>query len=301
MKQDVKIMLKKDIVLNKELSNNALLTYVGLAICLKPGMDYVYADKNILYFYLSGALSSIPRRFDENIRNGLKELIDKQIITCKKKNNNAYYIDIDDFVVGKDDSYIMVYLSEIQKIICCNYHGKISLLRYYIGLLSTFILKNKIKDIRDPDKYNNKLGMISQEYVSDILDVSTHTVVEYTKILEQLELLYVSRCSFMFKDDKGNVKRHNNIYGRYSDKEIIEEFTKIRYNMYDDLHKVKSTNAINNARSLMQKYNCLRNGTEYDKETISAIYSYVSSYNKKYPKKCKDMGVFVKYGCKIDD
>ena len=300
MKQDVKIMLKRDIVLNKELSNNALLTYVGLAICLKQGMDYVYADKNILYFYLSGVLSSIPRRFDENLRNGLKELLDKKVITCKKKSNNAYYINIDDFVVNQDDCYIIVYLSEIQKIVCCNYQGKISLLRYYIGLLSTFILKNKIKDIREPDRYNNKLGMVSQEYLSDILDVSIHTVVEYIKILEQLEILYVSRCSFMFRDNKGSIKRHNNIYGRYCDRELIDEFAKIRYDMYDDLHKVKSTTATNNARSLMQKYNCLRNDTSYDKDTVAAIYKYVCSYNKKYPKKAKDMKPFEKYGYKTE-
>ena len=300
MKQDVKIMLKKDIVLNKELSNNALLTYVGLAISLKPGMDYVYSDKNMLYFYLSGVLSSIPRRFDENLRNGLKELLDKKVITCKKKSNNAYYINIDDFIVNQDDNYIVIYLSEIQKIVCCNYQGKISLLRYYIGLLSTFILKNKIKDIRNSDRYNNKLGMVSQEYISDILNVSVHTVVEYTKILEQLELLYISRCSFMFKDNKGNVKRHNNIYGRYSDKELIDEFVKIRYEMYDDLHKVKSTTATNNARSLMQKYNCLRNDKKYDKDTVSAIYDHVCKYNKKYPNKSKDMKPFEKYGYKVD-
>jgi hypothetical protein len=168
-------------------------------------------------------------------------------------------------------------------------------------LLSTFILKNKIKDIREPEKYNNKLGMVSQEYISDILDVSVHTVVEYTKILEQLELLHISRCSFMFKDEKGNVKRHNNIYGRYNDKELIDEFAKIRYDMYDDLHKVKSTTATNNARSLMQKYNYLRGGTKYDKDTVAAIYNYICSYNEKYPKKTKDMKPFKKYGYKIDN
>ena len=301
MKQDVKIMLKKDIVLDKNLSNNALLTYVGLAICLKQGMDYVYADKNMLYFYLSGITSSIPRRFDENLRNGLKELFDKKIITCKKKSNNAYYIDIDDFVIGQDDNYIIVYLSEIQKIIRCDYQGKISLLCYYIGLLSTFILKNKIQDIRDTDKYNNKLGMVSQEYISDILNVSSHTVVEYTKILEQLELLYVSRCSFMFKDEKGSVKRHNNIYGRYDDKDIIDEFTKIRYDMYDDLHKIKSNVSINKARSLMQKYNQLRGGVNYDMDTITEIYNHICEYNKKYPKNTKDMKPFEKYGLKNMD
>ena len=301
MKQDVKIILKKDIVLNKDLSNNALLTYVGLAICFKHGMDYVYADKHMLYFYLSGMLSSIPRRFDENIRSGLAELIDKKIITCKKKNSTAYYIDVNDFVINDDENYVVIYLSEIQKIICCDYKGKISILRYYIWLLIKFILKNIVKDIRDPDKYKNVLGMVSQEYIEDILDISVHSVVDYTKILEDLKMLYVSRCSFMFKDEKGNVKRHNNIYGRYSDKDIIKDFTKVRYDMYDDLHKVQKTNSINKSRSLMQKYNCLRNDTKYDKDTVDEIYNYICEYNNKHPKKKKDMTPFLEYGYNVDN
>lgn len=299
MKKDTKIMLKRDIIFNKDLSNNAILTYVGLAICLKPGMELIYADKNMIYYYLSGMPSSIPRRFDENLKSGLKELISNKIITCKNQNNNAYYLDINDFIVNQNDNYIIVYLSEINKIICCSYQGKIGLLRYYLCLLTTFILNNTIKNTRDPEKYNNKVGMVSQEYISDISHISVHTVVEYTKILEQLKLIYVSRCAFMFKDKKGNVKRHNNIYGRYIDKEIIDEFTKIRYEMYDDLHKIRNTISTNNARSLMQKYNCLCNGVKYDKKTITTIYNYVSDYNKKYPKKYKDMSVFEKYGYKV--
>lgn len=294
MKYDSKIMLKKDIILNKNLSNNAILTYIGLAICLKPGMDLVYADKNMLYYYLSGISSSIPRRFEENLKNGLNELIDSNIIKCKKKNATSYYFTADDFVINKDDNYVVVCLSEINKIICCSYKGKIGLLRYYVCLLTTFIIKNSVKDVRNPDKYNNKLGMISQEYMSNVVNVSIHTAVEYTKLLEQLELIYVSRCAFMFKDSTGNVKRHNNIYGRYSDREIIDEFTKVRYEMYDDLHKTHISSAANKSRSLMQKYNCLRNGVMYDNNTVNEIYKYICEYNEKHPKKCKDMTVFNK-------
>lgn len=298
---DTKILLKKDIILNKDLSNNALLTYIGLAICMKQGMDYIYADKNILYFYLSGTLSSIPRRFDENLKYGLKELIDKKIIFCKKKSNNAYYIDINNFTVSQEDNYIIIYLSEIQSIISSNYQGRIGLLCYYAGLLSTFILKNKIKDVREQDKYNNILGMISQEYISDILNVSKHTIIEYTKTLEELKLLYVSRCSFKFKDKYGKIKRHNNIYGRYADKDLIDEFANIRYQMYDDLHKVQSGNNINNARSLTQKYNQMIKGVKYDKATVATIYTYICKYNEKYPKKAKDMSVFKEYGYKVEN
>jgi hypothetical protein len=144
------------------------------------------------------------------------------------------------------------------------------------------------------------LGMMSQEYLAEISNISVHSVVEYTKMLEDLKLIYISRCSFMFKDAKGSVKRHNNIYGKYTDKELVDEFANIRYAMYDDLHQVQSSISTNKARSLMQKYNYLRNDTKYDKETVETIYNYVCEYNKKHPKKQKDMTPFEKYGYKID-
>lgn len=300
MKKDIKIILKKDIILNKNLSNQAIMTYVGLAICLKPGVDFIYADKNMIYSYLSGTIASIPRRFDENIKNGLKELIDKNIVTCKKRNSGTYYFNVKDFIVDNNECYLTVYLSEINKIINSTYKGKVSLLRYYLCLLSTIIIDNKIKNIREPDKFNNKIGMVSQEYISDIANVSTHTVVEYTKILEKLELLYVSRCSFMFKDNNGNVKRHNNIYGRYIDRNIIDEFTKVRYEMYDDLHKVHMSSASNNSRSLMQKYNQMVKGKTYSKEVMDSIYNYINQYNKKYPNKHRNMDVFEQYGYYVE-
>ena len=106
----------------------------------------------------------------------------------------------------------------------------------------------------------------------------------------------MSRCSFKFKDKSGKIKRHNNIYGRYADKDLIDEFANIRYQMYDDLHKVQSENNINNARSLTQKYNHMIKGTKYDKATVAAIYTYICKYNEKYPKKAKDMSIFEKYG-----
>lgn len=300
MKKDIKIMIKNDIIFNKDLSKQAILTYVGLAICLKPGIDFIYTDKNMIYSYLSGVTTAIPRRFDENLRVGLKELIDKQIVTCEKKNAGSYFLNIDNFIVRENDTYVCIYLSEIRKIITSSFQGKANLLYFYLCLLSTFIIKNKIRDTREPDKYNKKLGMVSQEYISSITNMSTSAIVEYVKVLEQLKILYVSRCSFMFRDNNGGIKRHNNIYGRYADRELIDEFTKVRYSMYDDLHKVKSTSITNNARSLMQKYNCLCRGIQYDKETIAAIYDYISDYNEKYPKKCRDMNVFSKYGYNIN-
>ena len=295
----MKLKLKKEIIENKCLSNNAFMTYVGIMSCYKKDFDFVFLNKNMINSYMTKKVH-ITKKFDENIRSGIKELLDSKIIICNDKVGSDYYLGLKNIQLDDNEKFTFVNFNDIQTIMSSNYKGKSNLLRFYICMLGTFISQNKVKDIREPEKYNNILGMMSQEYLADLCNISVHSVVEYTKVLEKLELIYVSRCSFMFRDNKGSIKRHNNIYGRYADKELIDEFAKVRYDMYDDLHKVKSTTATNNARSLMQKYNCLRNNTKYDKKTVAAIYEYVCKYNEKYPKKAKDMKPFEKYGYKTE-
>lgn len=294
----MKLKLSKQIIENKQLSHEAIIVYTGIVASYKCDCNAVLTNKNMLNYYLTQT-RKIPRRFEENLRKGIQELLDNNIVVCKEKVGIDYYFDFKNIRLDENDKFVFVDFEDVRKIMMSNYQNKGGLLRLYFCMLSTFISKNHIKDIRDSDKYNNILGMMSQKYLCDITGLSSRSVVEYIKVLEQLELIYVSRCSFMFKDSKGNIKQHNNIYGRYSDRELVDEFAKIRYDMYDDLHKVKRTTATNNARSLMQKYNCLRNNTEYNKEMVDAIYDYVCSYNEKYPKKAKDMKPFEKYGYKV--
>ncbi len=290
----MKLKLNKKITENKDLSNNAILAYIGLMSCLKIDYEPIFINRYMMSYYLTGKRKYI-RRFDESLKLGIKELIDNAIIDCYEHSSTNYFIGFKNIILEQEDKFVFVDFDDVRKIMSCDYHGKISLLRFYISLLGTFISKNRVTDIRDPNKYNNVLGMMSQEYLANLVGISEHTAIEYIKLLEELELLYVSRCSFMFKDNIGKVKRHNNIYGKYKDREIIDEFTKVRYEMYDDLHKTHISSAANKSRSLMQKYNCLRNGVVYDKDVVNEIYKYICEYNEKHPKKSKDMSVFSKY------
>lgn len=295
----MKLKFKKDIIENKTISNEAMFAYVGIVLCYKNGLNAVLTNKNMINYYLTHD-ECMPRRFEENLKKGMQELIDNKIIICRKKIGIDIYCDLFNIKLDDNDKFVFIDVEDIIKITTMNHKNKLGILRLYLCMVSTFISKNHIKDIRNPDKYNNILGMMSQEYLETISGLSHYAVIEYLKILEQMNLIYVSRCSFAFKDQKGKIKSHNNIYGRYIDKELIDEFANIRYSMYDDLHQVKSMISTNNARSLMQKYNCLRNNTKYDKKTVAAIYEYVCKYNEKYPKKAKDMKPFEKYGYKIE-
>lgn len=296
----MKLKLSKEVTENNNLSNNAILSYIGLVYCCRFDYEPVYINRNMIAYYLTGKRKQI-RRFDESLKKGLQELIDKKIITCIEQNPQNYYFEFKNIKLEDNNKFVFVDFDDIRKIIECNYKGKYALLRFYVVMLGTFISKNHISDIRDPDKYNNVIGMMSQEYIANIAAISVHTVVEYTKVLEELNLIYVSRCSFMFKDVNGNVKRHNNIYGRYSDKDIIDDFTKVRYEMYDNMHKVHMSISSNNSRSLMQKYNQIVKGKVYDKEVMDEIYNYLIQYNKKHPNNCRSMEIFAQLGYDVYD
>lgn len=295
----MKIKLKKDIIENKNLDNEAILSYVGIVSSRIYGIEEILTNKDMINFYLTKNHIA-PRRFEEGIKKGIKQLLDTKTIICKDKIGSNYFLDKDNIILNDNDKFIFVDLNDINKIMNSQVQSKSNILRLYLCMLGTFIGKNQIKDIRNSDKYNNILGMMSQDYLANLAHISKSSVVEYIKELEKLEVIHVSRCSFKFKDKSGKIKKHNNIYGRYTDKELIDEFADIRYKMYDDLHKVQDANNINNARSLTQKYNCMINGIEYDEKTVAAIYKYISGYNEKNPKKAKDMSIFEEYGYKVE-
>lgn len=293
-----KMQLNKTIVEQKDISNNALMSYIGIVLSFKRNQNSILTNKNMIYYYLTDDFTP-SRRMEENIREGIEELIRKKILVCKKKNGLDYYFGFKNVHLDDGEQFVLVDQEDIRTIMISDHKNKAALLRFYVCLCGTFISKNHISDIRNPEKYNNLLGMMSQEYIAEKCGLSLATVVDYFKILEEYKIIHVARCSFKFKDKNGQIKRHNNIYGRYINQELIDEFADIRYSMYDDLHKVQESIAVNQARSLMQKYNHLRGGTKYDDKTVSLIYNYILDYNNKYPKKPKDMKPFEKYGYKI--
>lgn len=295
----MKLKIKKEIIENKELSHNAILAYVGIIACYRYEFDKVFINKNMINYYLTNN-TIMPKRFEGNLRDGIRELLDKDIIECYKKNATDYYLNLKNIKLEEDDKFVFIDLEDIQKIMTYKYQGKIPILRFYICLLGTFLSKNSVHDTRDPNKFNNVIGMMSQEYLANLIGISKSSAIEYIKILENLKIIYIYRCHLMFRDAYGNIKKHNNVYGKYKDKDIINDFVKIKYSMYDDLHRVQTEKVINSYRSLMQKYNCLCNGTKYNEKTIEDIFKHVVDYNNKHPKNEKDLTIFKQYGYVID-
>ena len=89
----MKLKLKKDIVENKGLSNEAIFSYVGIVLCYKNGLNAVLTNKNMINYYLTHD-ECMSRRFEENLKKGMQELIDNKIIICHKRMGIDLYCDL---------------------------------------------------------------------------------------------------------------------------------------------------------------------------------------------------------------
>ena len=67
----------------------------------------------------------------------------------------------------------------------------------------------------------------------------------------------------------------------------------------NELFGKEKSKMINNSRSMLQKYNNLKKGKEYDQYTIAAIFEFILKYNKEHPEKERDLNIFKKYGLDI--
>ena len=89
----MKLKLKKDIIENKSISNEAIFAYVGIVLCYRNGIDAVLTNKNMINYYLTHD-ECMSRRFEENLKKGMQELIDNKTIICRKKIGIDLYCDL---------------------------------------------------------------------------------------------------------------------------------------------------------------------------------------------------------------
>jgi hypothetical protein len=290
--------INKKIIQDKTLSNDAIVSFVGLSMISLPDIN-TYTSVDIISYYLTNNPKP-NRKIKDTVRNGLNELIDKKIVICngRVKNNSVYYIDSKNILVTKN--YITLQQEEIWKILNLNINYSTALLRFYMNLLCTFIVKNNIKDIREPKLYDNKFGMLSINSLCNLTGISNSTAIKYINTLEEIKLLYVVRCSKNFRHENGTIKRHNNIYGKYEDSKIINQYAAIEFKDLNDLKNKQIIEKTNNSRSMLQKYNSLVKGKEYDQYTITALFEFIVQYNNSHPGKERDLDVFEKYGFDIN-
>ena len=147
------------------------------------------------------------------------------------------------------------------------------MLKYYIALVSTFDWS-----------LDSKIGHMSQQFIAEQADNSTRTCQRYNEILEEMKMLYIYKSNDKIRvNDK--LKQIKNCYSRYEDKGICEQYASNYEDMYGVDHKIvackknKVQADINRRLGAIYNQICFGN-TDYDEETIKAVYKYVVNKNK---------------------
>ena len=226
------IRISKEVISNKAINNNGLMSYIGLSLFKLDEIGMIYTSISSIESSLRGALKR-SRYLKEKLREGLINLNENGIITIKSK--REHFLDNETIKIVSHKVYtnssdsIVLYINEIEKVV--NYNKtKIqqeSLLRYFVSLI----------DVIDPI---TKIGTKTIDDLALISGVSDNTIkTRYNGILEGLELIYIQR--FNASDDEIGIDR--NVYGRYEDKLIIQSRAKghgLCFINIQEIHVLKS-------------------------------------------------------------
>lgn len=250
-----------------------------------------------------------PRRMTDFIEKGICELVDKKIVNIIESEKKCYVLNCENlWLKTNTDRFTIIYFDEIQKIFEINDVNNFKLFQYFIYLM--YSISSSITVFINGDSKSHVIGTYTIENLSNMSGISFRSVVDYNKILEENNLVYIHRQNDFVIDDNGNIKTLGNIYGRFLDKEWIDEFAnnQAKYQKSYQYQK-KSVEKVNDNRRLAQMYQQLLkgNGESYSESQIKDIYNYVLSENKKYERlyeknnwdsyldKIRDVDIFEKY------
>lgn len=308
-KPEIKLFLPKELTSNQNHSDYSIAVYCSLKALASTSILEFGTSPEQIGFLLTKTLDH-SRRFNDYLKDGLDDLIAAQIISKIGESKKSYYLDCSKLWTDSDDlPFTIITLNEAQKIFEVENVNNFKLLRFFIFVIGT--ISNQIDVwINSSDHKIRTVGNLTIDYISKASGISSRTAIEYFKILEDIELLYVYRQKDFIIDEIGNIKKLSNVYGRKKDKIYIDTFAnnqKVNKEAYR--YTNKNVESVNYNRRLAQMYNHLLNGkdTGYSEKQILEIYNYVLSENKKYTtlyekngyesylNKIRDVDIFDKY------
>lgn len=215
---------------------------------------------------------------------GIEELIRENIIVKINKVQKHYILDCTNlwFDTHKEN-FSIISANEMFTIFQTKNVNTFLLLKYFIFLIST--LSSKITVYVNADCKSSAVGYFTIDKLSELSGISVRSIIEYNSILEENKLIYVHRQSDYVLDEKNNIKRLSNIYGRYEDVLYINNFAENQQKYAGSyLYTKKTVEQVNDNRRLAQKYQQILkgNGEKYSKSEILDVYNYVLKENHKY-------------------
>lgn len=304
--------------LSEKIYKSDTITVYGLAAyCAIKTLLYSYEEKEIctnadILSYQLIKDTQPPRRFLQKIKTGYEELLEQGIINKVGSNSKYDVLDCSNLFITEDTDYFtIVTYDEVLRIFQIKNVNNLILLKYFIFLIGT--ISSTIDVYLDPIQHKCRVvGNLTIDYISQLSGIGSRSIIEYNKILEKENLIYVYRqCDFIINEDNGEITTLPNVYGRPADKVYIDTYA-VNQKKYKNSYKYVENNVkgVNERRRLAQMYNQLCKGkdSKYSADTIQQIFGYVLQENQKYQKvyektqdkqclnKIRNVGVFEKYG-----
>lgn len=312
-KNDITLLIPKSLTEDSHFSNYAIAVYCVLqALHIPTQMDKGCISPQQIAYILTENVNCFKRKsqITNHIQCGLDELLENNIISEINEYQKYYILDCSNLWIDTERDYFSrISFDDVKKIFQVKNTNNYLLLRFYIILIGT--ISNTIKVcLVDGDYKTGVVGNLTLDYLAELTGISTRTVIDYNKILEDIGLLYVYRHEDFTLNREEGIRRLANVYGRPSDKEYIDTFATSQQK-HQDSYKYRESNIekANNRRRLAQMYQQLLKGKgeKYTNVEIIEIYNYVISENEKYERmyeknhyeeyldKIRDTDIFEKY------
>ena len=280
------LLIPKSLYENNEISSCATAVYCILQkLSIHSGLHIQCITYQTLTYYLTGEIPDRRNVVYGHIQSGLEELFKNGYVKIVKNQQKHFVLDCSGLKLDTDSgNFSSISFEEVQKIFQTKGINNYCLLRYFILLMGSLVAKISVT----LPNGNSKSGIISNlpiSYFAKQMDVSTKTIMDYNKVLEDAKLIYVYRQNDFILDKNNSLKTLPNIYGRYEDKEYIDTFAhNQRQYIKSYRHTDENYNNANQKRRLAQMYQhiCKGKHADYSKDEIILVYNYVLSENKKY-------------------
>lgn len=305
------IIISKKIYASKEMSNYSLAACCAIKSLMRDAEETTLCTTLDILAYELTHKTNLSRRFTTHLKQGFEELINNGFIKVIEKRAALYVLDCSGLIIeGDDKKYTTVSRREIIKIFQIPAVNNYALLKYFTCLMSTVSNTIEVRIDSNTSK-QGVVGMFSMQFLSGLSDCLERTIIEYNKLLEENQLVYIYRAGdLVINKETGELNRLTNVYGRFEDRTYIEKFAKRRKKDKTIYRYVeKNVDSSNEKRKLAQKYNQILKGNDesYSKDEIQQIYSYVLSENQRYQNiykksgkemilnNIRDVSVFAKY------
>lgn len=308
---EITLFVPESLINNGNFSNYAIAVYCVLqALSIPTHMPLQCITHHQIIYYLTGKTDQQRNKIVDYVKCGINELIDNHIVIKQQDFQKHLLLDCANLWINtKQDKFTVITFNEVQNIFKVENINNFLLLKYFILLIGT--ISNKITVYLEDGSFKNRVvGNFTIDYLSELSGISDRSIIEYNKILEEIQLIYIFRQEDFVIDKENNIKRLANVYGRFKDFEYIKQFANSQQKHYESYRYVENNNKkANTKRRFAQMYLQLLKGRgeNYTEKEIIDIYNYVIEENRKYERmyakngyeeyldKIRDTDVFNKY------